>query len=49
MSSESMPPSNPKTAPEAPTETVAGSINRADSKFPPIPEIKYSNPTLTAK
>ena len=47
MSSESMPPSNPKSAPEAPTE-IFDWIKRADSKLPPNPEIIYSNPIRTA-
>lgn len=46
MSSESIPPSKPKSAPEAPTE-IFDWIKRADSKLPPNPEMTYSKPTFT--
>jgi hypothetical protein len=42
-----MDPSNPNSAPEAPTE-IFDTINRADSKLPPTPEMTYSVPILTA-
>ena len=48
MSSESMAPSNPKRAPEAPTE-IEPCKNRADITDPPSPEIRYSSPILTAR
>lgn len=48
MSSESMLPSKPKSAPEAPTE-IFDCINRAESKLPPNPEMIYNNPTRTVK
>lgn len=48
MSSESMPPSNPKSAPEAPTE-ILDWIKRDDNKLPPRPEMRYSNPIRTEK
>ena len=38
MSSESMPPSNPKSAPEAPTEMFDWRKS-ADIKLPPNPEM----------
>jgi len=47
-SSDSMPPSKPNNAPEAPTDILSG-MNRADSKLPPKPDITYRNPILTAK
>ena len=43
-----MAPSSPKRAPEAPTWMV-DSMNKADSKLPPIPEMMYSGPILTIK
>lgn len=43
-----MPPSKPNSAPEAPTE-IPDCMNKADSKLPPKPDIKYSNPIRTAK
>lgn len=46
MSSESIPPSRPKSAPEAPTE-ILDWIKRDDNMLPPKPEITYSNPILT--
>lgn len=46
MSSESMPPSKPKSAPEAPTEMFDW-INRAESKLPPNPDMKNSSPIST--
>jgi hypothetical protein len=41
-----MEPSNPNSAPEAPTE-IFDTMNRADNKLPPTPEITYSVPILT--
>lgn len=41
-----MDPSNPKRAPDAPTE-ILDCIKRADNKLPPIPEMTYSRPILT--
>lgn len=38
MSSESMPPSKPKSAPEAPTD-ICDWIKRADNKLPPKPDM----------
>jgi hypothetical protein len=38
ISSESMPPSKPKSAPEAPTEIPVW-INKADNKLPPKPDM----------
>lgn len=38
MSSESMPPSNPKRAPEAPTEMFSW-MKRPDNRLPPNPEM----------
>lgn len=46
MSSESMAPSNPKTAPEAPTD-IFDWMKRADNKLPPNPAMRYSNPMRT--
>lgn len=49
MSSESMDPNRPKSAPEAPTEMVlflAG--DKTDVKLPPKPDIMYNGPILTA-
>lgn len=46
MSSESMPPSKPKSAPEAPTEMFDW-INRAESKLPPNPDMTNSSPIST--
>lgn len=48
MSSESMPPSNPKSAPDAPTEILFW-IKRDDNKLPPRPEMRYSNPIRTRR
>lgn len=48
MSSESIPPNNPKSAPEAPTEMFDW-MKRADIKLPPNPEIMYSKPIRTTK
>jgi hypothetical protein len=47
-SSESIPPSKPNNAPEAPTE-IPDCMNRADSTVPPKPDITYRDPILTAK
>lgn len=38
-----MPPSKPKSAPEAPTE-IPDSMNRAENKLPPTPEMRYMSP-----
>lgn len=46
MSSESIPPNKPKTAPEAPTEIFVW-MKSADKMLPPNPEIAYSNPIRT--
>lgn len=46
MSSESMAPSKPKRALEAPTEILCW-MNREESKLPPNPEITYSTPIST--
>jgi len=46
MSSESIPPSKPKRALEAPTEILC-SMKREESKLPPNPEITYSSPIST--
>ena len=46
MSSESIPPNKPKTAPEAPTEMFVW-MKSADNTLPPNPEIAYSNPIRT--
>jgi len=46
MSSESMPPSKPKSAPEAPTEMFDW-MKRAESKLPPNPDITNSSPIST--
>lgn len=43
-----MPPSNPKRAPEAPTDMLAW-IKSADSMLPPRPEMMYRRPILTVK
>lgn len=43
-----MAPSSPKRAPEAPTEIV-DSMNKPESKLPPIPEITYNGPILPVK
>lgn len=47
MSSDSIEPNSPNSAPEAPTD-IFDTINREDSKLPPTPEIRYSVPILTA-
>lgn len=47
MSSDSIEPNSPNSAPEAPTD-IFDTINREDSKLPPTPEITYSVPILTA-
>jgi hypothetical protein len=47
MSSDSMEPNSPNSAPEAPTD-IFDTINKDDSKLPPTPEITYSVPILTA-
>ena len=47
-----MAPRRPKSAPDAPTDTVldlASCKCKIDSKLPPIPEIIYKSPILTAK
>ena len=46
MSSESIPPSKPKSAPEAPTE-ILDWIKSDDNILPPKPDTTYSNPILT--
>ena len=43
-----MAPSNPKSAPDAPTDTVDFAW-RADNKLPPKPASRYKTPILTAK
>lgn len=52
-SSESMAPRSPKSAPDAPTDTVFGVEDslkcKIDNKLPPKPESMYKNPILTAK
>ncbi|RDX77923.1 DCC family protein, chloroplastic [Mucuna pruriens] len=51
-SSESMAPRRPKSAPDAPTDTVfdaSSSKCKIDNKLPPKPESIYKNPILTAK
>lgn len=48
MSSESIPPSNPNKAPEAPTEMFDW-MNREDNRLPPNPDITYSKPIRTVK
>ena len=47
MSSDSMEPNSPNSAPEAPTD-IFDTINKDDSKLPPTPEITYSVPILSA-
>ena len=47
-SSESMDPSNPNNAPDAPTEIVLR-INKHDNMLPPIPDIRYNNPIRTVE
>lgn len=47
MSSDSMPPSKPKRALEAPTEILCW-MNRDESKLPPNPDITNSSPISTA-
>lgn len=47
-SSESMAPSNPKRAPEAPTEMFVW-MKSDDNKLPPSPEMTYINPIRTAR
>lgn len=42
-----MAPSNPKSAPEAPTEMV-DLMNRADNKVPPNPDTTYRTPIFAA-
>lgn len=52
MSSESIAPKSPKSAPEAPTDMVgfsAGLRLRDESKLPPKPESTYKHPIFTAK
>lgn len=46
MSSESIDPSKPNSAPEAPTETPFLK-KRAERTFPPNPDTMYIRPTLT--
>lgn len=48
MSSESMAPRNPKSAPDAPTD-IDFSREIEDDKLPPMPERTYKIPTLTEK
>lgn len=48
-SSDIMHPSNPKRAPEAPTEMLFAVRKRADIKLPPKPEMTYSRPVLTVE
>lgn len=43
-----MPPSSPKSAPDAPTE-MFDCIKRAESRLPPKPERRYNRPILTAE
>lgn len=47
-SSESMAPSKPNNAPEAPTEMVV-LTNKEDNKLPPIPDITYTSPMRAAE
>lgn len=47
-SSESIPPSNPNNAPEAPTDMVV-LWNKDENKLPPIPANIYSGPILTVQ
>lgn len=47
-SSESMHPSNPNNAPDAPTEMVLR-MNKQDDMLPPSPDITYSNPIRTVE
>lgn len=52
MSSESIAPKSPKSAPEAPTDMVgfsAGLIFSDESKLPPNPDTTYKHPIFTAK
>ena len=46
MSSESMPPSKPKRALDAPTEILCW-MKREESKLPPNPDITNSSPIST--
>lgn len=46
ISSESIPPSKPKSAPDAPTE-ILDWIKSDDNILPPKPDTTYSNPILT--
>lgn len=48
MSSESMAPKNPKSAPEAPTD-IDFPIEIEDIKLPPKPETTYKIPIRTEK
>jgi hypothetical protein len=47
MSSESIDPSKPNRAPDAPTETPLFLKKRAERTFPPNPDMMYIRPTLT--
>ena len=42
-------PSNPKRAPEAPTEMLLDVRKRADIKLPPNPEMTYNRPIFTVE
>lgn len=46
INSESIAPSNPKTAPDAPTEMFERT-KRPDIKLPPSPAMTYSKPIRT--
>lgn len=46
-SSESIAPSRPNNAPEAPTEMVVRT-NKDDNKLPPTPDRTYNKPTFAA-
>lgn len=48
MSSESIAPSNPNKAPDAPTDTLSPLVSvKQDIRLPPSPEITYKAPVLT--
>lgn len=48
ISSDSIPPNSPKSAPEAPTE-MFDCMKRADKILPPNPEMRYSKPIRAEK
>lgn len=48
MSSESMAPRRPKSAPEAPTETPF-LMKSTDRMLPPSPDTRYTRPTFPAR